>query len=516
MVIPVKKILYLFFFVPLFCHAQDQNSIWIFGDSAGIDFRNIANPVPVSSGIDSRGSCVSIADTNGNLVLYAATMPYFGPTSVWATKVFNSQHQLIQGTDSITGDSWYNELVLFPKPGRIREYELFSAGLQPNINNGLYYTLIDMKLNGGAGAVVMGNKQISSEVHADCLSAVKHGNGRDWWVIGKLKTPPPILSQFNRFFVYLVASDSIYNPLVFDFNDMTDVSFSKIIWHPAYNHFMLINTRGYMSEFNFDRCEGTITLNRNIYPEQSSNFSRVFLEGAYSPNGNVFYVSRNSYGGTSGNHNYLLQYDLSAPDIPASCDTLDSTTYLPVDCGAVRLAPDGKIYYSQAYISASVWSYPYADSMRNTINENLGVIHNPDITGPGCDFRPFSFYLGGKRTYYGLPNNPQYNLGPLSGSVCDSLTVGIHEFHDEDPGKRSLVFPNPANEILNYVSQDRFEMNESLLLRDYTGREAGNYLLPENQNRFVLPLFNLDAGIYILSRLNDYSNSDEHKVLLIK
>ncbi|HMT30077.1 MAG TPA: T9SS type A sorting domain-containing protein [Bacteroidia bacterium] len=33
---------------------------------------------------------------------------------------------------------------------------------------------------------------------------------------------------------------------------------------------------------------------------------------------------------------------------------------------------------------------------------------------------------GGKSTYWGLPNNPDYDLGPLVGSSCDTL-VGISE-----------------------------------------------------------------------------------------
>ncbi len=46
----------------------------------------------------------------------------------------------------------------------------------------------------------------------------------------------------------------------------------------------------------------------------------------------------------------------------------------------------------------------------------------PDSIGSSCDYQPFSFYLGGKRTYYGLPNNPNYDLGPLAGSSCDTIT----------------------------------------------------------------------------------------------
>lgn len=55
-------------------------------------------------------------------------------------------------------------------------------------------------------------------------------------------------------------------------------------------------------------------------------------------------------------------------------------------------------------------------------NENLGVINLPDSPGLACNFQPWSFYLGGKRTYWGLPNNPDYELGPVTGSICDTLT----------------------------------------------------------------------------------------------
>jgi hypothetical protein len=119
---------------------------------------------------------------------------------------------------------------------------------------------------------------------------------------------------------------------------------------------------------------------------------------------------------------YLLQYNLYAINIPLSCDTLESFQH-PIGSGAVRLAPNGKIYFSRAYeCNAFPYCYPYPDSARNYVNENLSVINNPNVVGAGCNYQPFSFYLGGKRTYYGLPNNPNYDLGPLTGSPCDTLT----------------------------------------------------------------------------------------------
>ena len=473
--------------------AQDRNSIWIFGDSAGIDFRNTSNPIPYSSGMDGRGSCVSISDTLGNLTLYAFDRE---GTDFWSTCIYNHNNDSVQGADSITGSAWYNEFVLLPKRDSGYIYYLFSIGSQTGVNQGLFATTIDMNLNGGLGAVTQENIQIDNNDLADCLTAVRHGNGRDWWLIDKLYASSH--PTFNRFFVFSVTPDSIFPPIIQDLGNATDIFFQKIIWHPSYQKFMVVNTRGYMAEFNFDRCTGTISLNRNIYPEESGNYTRPFWEGAYSSSGNVLYVSRTSYGGNYGDYNYLLQYDLTAPDIPASSDTLDSTMYPPVDCGALRLAPDGKIYYSQAYISQSVWSYPYADTMRNSINENLGVINNPDVVGSGCNFAPFSFYLGGKRTYYGLPNNPNYSLGPLAGSPCDTLYVATGEV---EKSAKCSISPNPATRIVYFNARHIKGKNGTLQIINAMGEKVFEKALPVygGYSTHAINVSGYTSGIYFVS-----------------
>ncbi|MBL0053472.1 MAG: hypothetical protein IPP29_19235 [Bacteroidetes bacterium] len=81
-------------------YSQNKNNIWIFGDSCGIDFSNINNPVPITSNMDGRGSCASIADSNGYLICYASVLGYLN--SDWATRIFNAQHQILQGANHIT------------------------------------------------------------------------------------------------------------------------------------------------------------------------------------------------------------------------------------------------------------------------------------------------------------------------------------------------------------------------------------------------------------------------------
>ncbi|MBK8414858.1 MAG: hypothetical protein IPL22_10425 [Bacteroidetes bacterium] len=93
--------------------AQNRNSVWVFGDSSGIDFCS-GVALPIVSAMDGRGSYTSISDINGELLFYAATMPeYFGPAGV-ETFVFNQNHNVMQYGDSIVGRGWYQELVIIP------------------------------------------------------------------------------------------------------------------------------------------------------------------------------------------------------------------------------------------------------------------------------------------------------------------------------------------------------------------------------------------------------------------
>ena len=413
--------------------AQDRNSIWIFGDSAGIDFNSTA--MPITSGMDSRGSSTSICDSIGNLLFYACTK---GNNWNVAGRVYNRSHVLMQNGDSIYGEAWHNELTIITNPGKSNQYLLFSMG-EVLSTPGFYYSTIDMNQNGGLGAVTQKNIQLNGFRNADCVTAIKHGNGRDWWLFSKYSDN----STFsNVFYIYLVTLDSIYTPIILQFNNAIDGDNQKIIFNSTADALIQINANGFMCEYDFDRCTGIISNPNIIFPQQTSNFSRFFWNGAYSTDGLKFYIStaRSSTQDTS----YLLQYDLTSANIPASCDTLGFVVE-PVQGGTVRLAPDGKIYYSCFY-DWGFPGYPYPDTVYNQYNMNLGVINYPDSLGSACDYQPFSFYLGGKRTYYGLPNNPNYELGPVVGSICDTVHTGVEQI--ETNVTRLILGPNPANKII--------------------------------------------------------------------
>lgn len=194
---------------------------------------------------------------------------------------------------------------------------------------------------------------------------------------------------------------------------------------------------------------------------------------------------------------YLIQYDLTASNVSSTADTLDNTL-APIGPGAIRLAPDNKIYYSRAYESPGVNSFPYADSMFNYINMNLSVINEPNQLGSACNFQPFSFNLGGKRTYYSLPNNPQYDLGPVIGSVCDSLLNIVEDRNFEDI--KVKVFPNPFSKSITIHSLSISDVELNLY------NNLGSLLLTKKfRENIQLVLSFLASGTYHLELISEKS-----------
>ena len=172
---------------------------------------------------------------------------------------------------------------------------------------------------------------------------------------------------------------------------------------------------GTLELYDFDRCTGQLSNLQTIYTENPQLFLRNFWGACFSPNDSLLYIT--SIPQLSTDTSRLYQFDLTATNIAASGDTLWQTQFNET-MGFLKLAPDGKIYLATNYYQY----YPYQDTMYNNTNMYLSTINSPNSLGSACDLQPYSFYLGGKRTYGGLPNNPDYMLPALAGSACDTLT----------------------------------------------------------------------------------------------
>lgn len=478
-------IIFLILIISFPSFSQKRNNIWCFGDSTGIDF-NQTPSVPIVTSLDTRGSCVSVADSMGSLLFYANTRATLTGNT---TRIWTKNNQLMQNGDSIIGRGWYNELIIVPMPDYPNKYYLFSVGVTSIF--GFYYSVIDMSLNGGLGAVIQKNVQLNTYTAWDAMAAVKHGNGRDWWIITKDYSSN---NPQDTLHVYLISPLGIQESIQQIGAPFTG-GLGNMVFSKDGATFLFTVYNGLIETLDFDRCTGLFGNAKIIF--HSSNAQGI-TGSALSPNGKVAYYA------TADANSYLVQLDLTATNIWASRDTIAALSHPFEAGGRLRVAPDNKIYWSCAWTNGINYNYPYQDTMYHTENMNLSVINDPNVVGSGCNFSLYSFNLGGKRCYWGLPNNPDYDLGPVVGSVCDSLSNGLNENGNDNNLIR--IYPNPVGNFA-YVTID----NQQIFSVDALNSLAQSFHLSfeKSVSKLKIDTSQLPAGIYIL-----YLKSNEKQYML--
>ncbi len=475
-----NKLFVLTFFLVLnvnFVSAQDWGRYWCFGDSAGINFSDLSNPTMFTTYLDCAQSNTSIGDSLNGLLMYAHMnyWPYYLQGIQRQTVIHNSSHQIMINGDSLIGIAFHNGLIFIPKPDNDSVFYLFQYGF--NQSAGLYYSVIEPYFNNNQGRVIQKNVSLPLTIPQLQwgLLGVKHGNGSSWWIISRNGF------QSNKFNVFLVTPDSVLGPYEQNIGTVTSTDAGMLSISKQGDKIALVNSSGFIETYTFDRCTGIIG---NPITFAGQPFSRYF-GCEFSPNGNLLYVSNsnNIFGGDSLR---LYQFDLTQPN-PGSTLQVIYQEPVPASGGLLKRGPDDKIYFTCLY----EFGWPYPDSCRNIYNENLGVIHNPNNAGLSCNFAPFSFYLGGKRTYWNLPNNPNFLLGPLAGSPCDTLFSSLNE-----PGTKEviLIYPNPVNDHLNidYVNQSDYKIR----IIDVLGVEMFTKTFSGKNQTINLSLLN--TGIYFI------------------
>jgi hypothetical protein len=115
--------------------------------------------------------------------------------------VFNSNYDTISNSGLISCGFDRYQVQFLPRPGFPRQIYVFTqysgvgyitgleTGLQTRCSQqnqiGLYYTLIDLDLNGGLGGVVEKNVKLPFYGMYDCLAFVKHPSGQDYWLVSR-------------------------------------------------------------------------------------------------------------------------------------------------------------------------------------------------------------------------------------------------------------------------------------------------------------------------------------------
>jgi len=470
----------------LFSQGQDnkRNNIWMIGgygsSNMGIDFNN-GTPVtfsvvrPMEFFITNAGIC----DTNGQLFFYSN-----------GDYIANRNHGRLYNTTNfnptLSGDSVYglniNQAVLIlPYCNISNKYiviheneEYFSAhGMSERQPLNLRYSLVDMTLDSGLGGIDSSKKCISiinDTLTLGRLTACKHGNGRDWWVI--------VHHYFDDlYYKLLITPDSIFtyqqnigSPIIYD-------GVGQAVFSSEGNKFALKGGGFNIDLMDFDRCTGVFNNLRQIYLYDIINggVDTLGLLGcAFSPNGRYLYACNNLY---------IHQFDTWASNISNS-DTIIGvwdSTYSPLATTFyyMQLAPDNKIYIT-TYNGTNV----------------LHIINDPDSLGIGCNFISQGLMLPSYNALV-LPNVPNYGLGAWVGSGCDTLPLTVNSPTQMESS--IVIFPNPVTD--NYFSISYFStQNKSALLEIYN--PLGEIVYSEKVSAWStihqVDASNLAAGLYIL------------------
>ena len=494
----MKKIFCFLLIASFSAQAQKYDRVWVFGDSAGIDFNNLASPVAISPIVSYIiENSYSMADSNGNLIFYM-TGAHLGTNLLGYNQIFNSAGLLMANGDSIdTEFSITNGFtaVTFPNDSFYYCFYLCRTGGSDTIT--AKYAKINMNLSGGLGKVILKNillDPLHSDSLAEKITAIKHANGRDWWIITHLESS-------NAFKIFLLTPQGISPPtyesigpnLLYGPNG--GYYFGEIC--PSQNGDKIVMTSTFDSTillFSFDRCNGSISYFKNLSFYVSPSQSKWPYGVSFSSDGSIIYFSTARNGG--GASAELFQIDIS--DTSSINSVLLFTAPGGLDIGQHQIGPDGKIYIT-TYTGNPLVFVP-ADNHHTKVS----VINNPDISGVGCNFVPFSFSLNGKKMSTGLPNLPNYNLGALADSPCDTLGLGEPQLENSLHGVSLFPNPNSGSFTLNYFLPHG--STGKLEIYNLFGEEVNEQELKKNSNAVQLNLV-LAQGFYLCRVVSGNQNA---------
>ncbi|MBK7964955.1 MAG: hypothetical protein IPK10_06480 [Bacteroidetes bacterium] len=296
----------------------------------------------------------------------------------------------MESGDSLVGAGWYQEMAIVPDPGNSNHFYVFSAS-PVGPDHGFYYSIIDLSFNGGLGKVVQKNVQLRNDTIADCVALVRHGNGRDWWVVVRSWKNVPT----NDITAYLVSPSGITaTPTQYKGPQVTNASFYRLKFNPQGSRLYNSCQVGAIERFDFDRCTGLLT-KRRIYSTPNGPITG-YWDFEISPDETKLYAVRTMQG-VQQNISYLMQFEIDTATFISSAKYLG--TYAEPDRGgALKRGPDGKIYFSiWSAVGDTCFDYLLCHSTSNTTSDNISVINQPDSVYPACDYQQFSFYLGGHK-----------------------------------------------------------------------------------------------------------------------
>ncbi len=502
-----KYLLYIILFSALIsnsmqCCGQGKNHQWLIGHEQNIDAYssstrarvlfsiNNSSVIPDSFKMQCYATQANISNENGDL-LFASNGTWIMDASGDTMSNGSGLNPGLFTSDYFEGLPISNGNIILPMPGDTSKYVLihqtgdYDALL---LSTKLYSTIIDMSV--GLGTVIQKNNIILQDTLDWGLAACKHANGRDWWIVASRTNSDSLIT-------FLLQPSGISFNNIKSLNlPATYVNASQPTFSSDGSKFALTSTYGIFSGiyyhdiriYNFDRCSGSFSTLSSFVLDSSVGFSTAF-----SPNSKYLYTS---------NFQNIYQINLDTTDIPASKKivAINDGFFSPIppfhtSFWLMYLAANGKIYVtSGGYVV------------------DIDCINQPDSSGIQCDVQQHSLHLPAW-TFRATIYHPNYYLGPVIGSACDTLAhVGIYEL---DGVKNVTLKPNPSYNG-NFCVSYMLPQNKSgtLIVHDMMGKKVFEMTLPPWSSLQDLSLTGLKSGVYSVTIQSENTKMSKRLVII--
>ncbi len=358
------------------CSVKPAN-LWYFGYNAGVNF-NTEPPTVITNSLVHRDDASAVAtDGNGRLLFYT------DGTTVW-----NRNNQVMTNGTGLTGTNSSGTCLIMPHPGNPALYYIFTVGSTDYLSSmGLWYTIVDMRLNYGMGDVDMAHKNvrlISTNQATEKIAATRHCDNKSIWIATHLMAN-------NTYYAYLLDSTGFHTtPVV----STVGTTFSSIAGSDG-SGWMKFTADGKRAATvlansfkvdvtNFNNSTGVFS---NPITISVPNYGGITYGAEFSPNGKLLYVS------SEYSTSRLYQYDVTqttSATLTASRYTVDSIAS-PYMYSTLQNATNGKLYIAIGSSSSS------------THSQYIAALSYPDVRGVGCGFVRQALNLGTGYCNFGLP-----------------------------------------------------------------------------------------------------------------
>lgn len=457
---------------------QGLNNLWMGGFEpvspppwGGVDLQFLGGSLEVST-IDRE---ISYYRTNTNIT-DAVGQLLFSTNGAYLANATGEQMLNGGGLNPSSYTSQYPDglhiaqnVLILPKPDDPQVYYLVHGTIDEpgqGIAQYLYLTTVDMTLDNGLGGVASKNEVlIDDDLNVGHLTAVRHANGRDWWVFcHKVNT--------NEYYRLLVTPAGVEVQGTQSIGMVRPADNGQSCFSPDGSKYTYYWSWQGLELFHFDRCTGLFS-----GPYFSSlGVADYGLGVAFSPDSRFLYTTLTQD---------VYQFDTEAADVAGSQVLIAHWDgfYSPSPPFATmfdlaQLAPDGKVYIGTG---------------NGTLH--LHVIHDPDEPGLACNLEQHGVELP-RYFMNSLPNHPNYHLGAVAGSVCDSLGINTLTPALSQGEGEMRAFPNPSADghfVLGYPAHAGVGWLE---VRDIAGRVMLRERIPQWSTVHAVELLGPAAGMY--------------------